>query len=33
MGGKPCAVVYVPQRDEWNGETRVQLKVKGLRPS
>jgi single-stranded-DNA-specific exonuclease len=33
MGGKPCAIVYVPQRDEWNGETRVQIKVKGLRPS
>jgi single-stranded-DNA-specific exonuclease len=33
MGGKSCAVVYVPQRDEWNGESRVQIKVKGLRPS
>src|SRR5262245_3412667 len=22
MGGKPCALVYVPQRDEWTGEAR-----------
>ena len=33
MGGKSCAVVYVPQRDEWMGEARVQIKVKGLRRS
>jgi single-stranded-DNA-specific exonuclease len=31
--GGACAVAYVPQRNEWMGETRVQLKVKGLRSS
>ena len=29
--GGSCAVAYVPQRNEWMGETRVQLKVKALR--
>jgi single-stranded-DNA-specific exonuclease len=26
-----CAIAYVPQRNEWMGETRVQIKVKGVR--
>ena len=26
-----CAIAYVPQRNEWMGEPRIQLKVKALR--
>jgi len=26
-----CDVAFVPSRNEWMGETRVQLKVKGVR--
>jgi single-stranded-DNA-specific exonuclease len=26
-----CAIAYVPQRNEWQGETRVQIKVKGVK--
>jgi single-stranded-DNA-specific exonuclease len=26
-----CAIAYAPQRDEWQGETRVQIKVKGVK--
>jgi single-stranded-DNA-specific exonuclease len=26
-----CALLFVPSRNEWNGTTRVQLKLKGLR--
>ncbi len=26
-----CALAFVPQRNEWQGETRVQLKLKGVR--
>ncbi len=29
--GATCAVAYLPQRNEWMGETRIQLKVRGLR--
>jgi single-stranded-DNA-specific exonuclease len=29
--GGPSSVAYVPQRNEWMGETRIQLKVKALR--
>src|SRR6185369_7571970 len=28
--GALCRVAYVPQRNEWMGETRIQLKIKGL---
>ena len=26
-----CALLFVPSRNEWNGATRLQLKLKGLR--
>ena len=26
-----CTLAFVPTRNEWRGETRVQLKVKGVR--
>ena len=29
----PAIDLVWSQRDEWNGEKRVQIKVKGLRPS
>ena len=29
--GAHCAVAYLPQRNEWLGELRIQLKVKGLK--
>jgi single-stranded-DNA-specific exonuclease len=28
--GERCDLAFIPQRNEWMGETRVQLKVKGL---
>lgn len=28
-----CDVAFVPTRNEWMGETRIQLKVKGVRPT
>jgi single-stranded-DNA-specific exonuclease len=31
--GRRCEVAFVPSANEWMGETRVQLKLKGVRPS
>jgi single-stranded-DNA-specific exonuclease len=30
-GARRCALAFAPTRNEWLGETRVQLKVKGVR--
>jgi single-stranded-DNA-specific exonuclease len=31
--GRRCEVAFVPSANDWMGETRVQLKLKGVRPS
>jgi single-stranded-DNA-specific exonuclease len=31
--GTRCDAVFTPIRNEWHGETRVQLKLKGVRPA
>jgi hypothetical protein len=30
--GTRCALAFVPTRNEWNGTTRIQLKLKGVKP-
>jgi single-stranded-DNA-specific exonuclease len=32
-GAKRCELAFVPTRNQWMGETRVQLKIRGVRPS
>jgi single-stranded-DNA-specific exonuclease len=31
VNGTSCSVAYLPQRNEWMGETNIQLKVRGLK--